>query len=106
VIVEGEKDIPKNMNWQVYMILCADGSLYTGMTTDCERRFRQHADGRGAKYLKGRSPLCLVYRESGHDRSSAGRREWAIKAMSRAEKERLLFSDRNEIASAGLPAGK
>lgn len=86
------------------MILCADGSLYTGMTTDSDRRFRQHAEGRGAKYLKGRRPLRLVYRESGHDRSSAGRREWAIKAMSRAEKERLLGNDRNELGSAGSTA--
>jgi len=86
------------------MILCADGSLYTGMTTDSDRRFRQHAEGRGAKYLKGRRPLRLVYRESGHDRSSAGRREWAIKAMSRAEKERLLGNDCNELGSAGSTA--
>lgn len=88
------------------MILCAGGSLYTGMTTDSNRRFRQHADGRGAKYLRGHRPLRLVYRESGHDRSSAGRREWAIKAMSRAEKVRLLGSDLNELGPAGLPAGK
>lgn len=83
--------------WQVYIIRCADGSLYTGITTDCQRRLRQHAGGRGARYLRGRGPLRLVYLEGGHDRSSAGRREWAIKAMCRAAKERLLHGKDNEI---------
>lgn len=82
------------MNWHVYIILCSDNTLYTGITTDPERRFEQHATGRGAKYFRGRQPLRVVYRESGHSRSSAGRREAEIKGMTRAEKFTLT----------GLPA--
>ena len=80
------------MNWQVYMLRCCDGSLYTGITTDLARRLRQHGNGRGAKYFRGRRPERLVYLESGHDRSSASRREAALKALSRAEKLRLAAS--------------
>jgi putative endonuclease len=77
--------------WTVYMIRCSDGSLYTGVTTDLERRFREHATGvRGARYFNGRSPVAVVYREAGHDRSSASRREAAIKKLSREEKLRLV----------------
>jgi putative endonuclease len=76
--------------WLVYMIRCCDGSYYTGITTDIERRVRQHAEGRGAKYFRGRQPRELVYLEGGHDRSSASKREVAIKRLTRREKERLL----------------
>jgi putative endonuclease len=76
--------------WLVYIIRCVDGSLYTGITTDLERRFRQHAAGTGAKYLRGRQPLQLVYREGGHTRSSAAQREARIKRLAREEKERLV----------------
>ena len=79
------------MNWQLYIILCSDDSLYTGITTDIERRLRQHATGRGAKYFRGRQPMELVYLENGHTRSSAGKREAEIKRMKRGEKC-LLFS--------------
>ena len=74
------------MNWHVYMILCSDGSLYTGITTDPERRFRQHAAGCGAKYFRGRHPLRVVYLESNHTRGSAGIRELSIKRLPRAAK--------------------
>ena len=77
------------MNWQVYLILCSDNSLYTGITTDIDRRFRQHAAGTGAKYFRGRQPLQVVYLENGHSRSSAASREVQIKNMSRAEKMKL-----------------
>ncbi len=77
-------------NWHVYIILCSDNSLYTGITTDMERRFRQHGEGKGARYFRGRQPLRVVYREDGHSRSSAGRRENLIKAMTRAEKQLLV----------------
>lgn len=87
------------MNWQIYIILCSDDSLYTGITTDVERRFRQHADGRGAKYFRGRQPRRLLYLESGHTRSSAGKREVEIKDMKRADKCLLASSARNEIAA-------
>ena len=78
------------MSWQVYIILCSDNTFYTGITTDSERRFCQHAAGRGAKYFRGRQPLQVVYLENGHCRSSAAKREARIKAMTRADKELLV----------------
>lgn len=80
------------MTWQVYIILCSDNSLYTGITTDIERRFREHAEGHGAKYFRGRRPLEVIYLEQGHNRSSAARRELRIKAMTRSEKALLAGS--------------
>jgi putative endonuclease len=80
-------------NWQVYMILCSDDSLYTGITTDVERRFRQHEDGKGAKYFRGRQPVRIVYLEDNHTRSSAAQRECLIKSMSRADKVLLASLD-------------
>lgn len=62
-------------NWQVYIILCSDNSLYTGITTDIERRFRQHREGKGARYFRGRKPLEVIYLENGHTRSTAAKRE-------------------------------
>ena len=78
------------MNWQVYIILCSDDSLYTGITTDVERRFAQHLAGTGAKYFRGRSPCRIVYLESGHNRSSASRREVEIKRLRPADKRLLI----------------
>lgn len=78
------------MNWLVYIILCSDNSLYTGITTDINRRLRQHANGSGAKYFRGRHPLKVVYFENDHSRSSAAKRESQIKAMNRADKELLV----------------
>jgi len=78
------------MNWQVYIILCSDNSLYTGITTDIDRRFRQHGAGRGAKYFRGRQPLEVVYLETGYSRSSAAVREAGIKAMNRSDKLDLI----------------
>jgi putative endonuclease len=87
------------MNWNVYIILCSDDSLYTGITTDMERRFRQHAEGRGARYFRGRQPVRVVYLEEGHTRSTAGMREAAIKAASRAEKVLLVASNKEPSLS-------
>ena len=84
-----------NMNWQVYIILCKDNSLYTGITTDVQRRFAQHLAGTGAKYFRGHSPLRLVYLEEGHDRSSASRREAEIKRFRPEDKRRLIESPEN-----------
>lgn len=86
------------MNWQVYIILCSDNSLYTGITTDLARRLCQHAEGRGAKYFRGRRPERVVYLETGHTRSTAGRREVEIKKLTRAEKQLLTGAARNEAA--------
>lgn len=82
------------MNWHVYIILCSDNTLYTGITTDLQRRFDEHASGRGAKYFRGRRPVRVAYSESGHSRSSAGRREAEIKMLARAEKHILISSGR------------
>lgn len=80
------------MTWYVYMILCSDSSLYTGITTDPERRFRQHATGSGAKYFRGRKPLRIVYQECGHTRSSASCRELQIKSMTHEDKTAFIDS--------------
>jgi len=85
------------MDWQVYIILCTDNSLYTGITNNIERRLSQHGGQQGAKYFRRRSPRQLVYLESGHTRSTASKREAAIKQLARADKFRLLESDHNEI---------
>jgi len=84
------------MNWQVYIIICSDDSLYTGITTDLQRRFAQHAAGRGAKYFRGRQPLQVVYQENGHTRSTASRRELEIKELARAEKLLLISSGKEQ----------
>jgi putative endonuclease len=87
------------MNWQVYIILCSDATLYTGITKDLARRYTQHADRRGARYFRGRRPVQVVYLESGHSRGSASRREAAIKRLPRSDKLDLLSSPMNELAS-------
>lgn len=84
------------------MILCTDNSLYTGITNDVARRFTQHADRQGAKYFRGRQPKQLVYVETGHDRSSAGKREIAIKKLPRFEKLQLLESENNKVDNFSL----
>ncbi len=85
------------MTWQVYIVLCSDDSLYTGITTDIERRLDQHRKGTGAKYFRGRSASRLVYLEAGHDRSSASRREAEIKKLRPDDKRRLIASSRNGL---------
>jgi putative endonuclease len=85
------------MTWKVYMLLCTDDSLYTGISNDVEKRVAMHASQRGAKYFRGRQPQQLVYLESGHDRSSASRREASIKQLLRREKIALLDSNMNEL---------
>jgi putative endonuclease len=88
------------MDWQVYIIRCSDGTLYTGITRDIERRLAQHGSSAGAKYFRGRRPEAVVYLEGGHDRSSASRREARIKQLSRTDKLRLIGSPVNEAGCA------
>jgi len=85
------------MDWQVYIILCSDDSLYTGITLDVTRRLEQHAGQGGAKYFRGRRPKQVVYLEKGHSRSSASKREAAIKKLGHAGKLRLIDSFRNQL---------
>lgn len=89
----------------VYLVRCQDGSLYTGITTDPERRLKQHNRGLGAAYTRSRLPVTLVYREPADSRSQALRRERAIKALPRAAKEALaqtydLQESRSDVASS------
>lgn len=77
------------MNY-VYMIRCKDGSLYTGWTNNLEKRFRNHCEGNGAKYTRGRGPLELVYYEVFEDKREAMRREYEIKQLKKCEKEKLI----------------
>ncbi|SFS36003.1 GIY-YIG nuclease family protein [Halostagnicola kamekurae] len=74
----------------VYVLECADGSLYTGYTTDLERRVAEHNAGDGAKYTRARTPVEVVYRERYDSKSAAMSREYEIKQRSRVEKERLV----------------
>ncbi len=75
-----------------YIVECADGTYYTGWTTNPERRTRQHNRGRGAKYTRQHGPVRLVYLESLPDQSQAMRREHEIKALKRTQKQRLILS--------------
>nr|WP_049933841.1 GIY-YIG nuclease family protein [Halarchaeum acidiphilum] len=77
----------------VYVLECADGTYYTGYTTDVERRVREHDAGEGAKYTRGRTPVELVHTESYASKSEAMSREYEIKQFSRARKERLVAGE-------------
>ena len=76
--------------WKLYILRCGDGSLYTGITTDVEKRLEAHRSGKGAKYTRGRGPLELVYSEECGDHSAALKREIEIKKLTRDEKEQLI----------------
>lgn len=76
--------------WTVYIIRCADGSLYTGITKDVEMRLAQHNSGRAAKYTRSRLPVELVYREDVADRATALKREHAIKQLPKEKKLQLF----------------
>ena len=80
------------MDWHVYMLRCADDSLYTGVTTDVARRLEEHRSGGSlsAKYVRGRMPLTLVYAQSCGTRSAAMKEEWRIKRLPKAGKEALV----------------
>jgi len=78
--------------WWVYVLRCADGTLYTGITTDPARRLGQHNAGTAAKYTRARRPVQMVFRRRAKDHSAALRRELAIKKLTRAQKEELVSS--------------
>jgi putative endonuclease len=80
--------------WWVYIVRCGDGSLYTGIATDAERRVAEHneSDQQAAKYTRARRPVVLVYRERCGSRAEAARREYAIKRLERKEKLSLIVS--------------
>lgn len=76
--------------WHLYILKCADGTLYTGITNDLERRIKQHESGQGAKYTRGRAPFKLLYTKKFKTRSAASKKEVEIKKMSRAEKLEII----------------
>jgi putative endonuclease len=77
--------------WFVYMIRTSDAQVYTGITTNMTRRWHEHDSGKtGARYFRGRSPVQLCYLETDHDRSSASKREYAIKKMTSRAKQALI----------------
>ena len=78
------------MEWCVYMLLCDDNTIYTGITNDLKKRFENHISGKGAKYLRGRKPLEIVYTENFQNRSMATKREMEIKKLNRRKKEELI----------------
>lgn len=82
--------MPEQADWHVYILRCADGSLYTGIAIDVEARLRQHAAGRGARYTRGRGPLVVVHVERVGKKGDALRREAAIRRLGRAGKEALV----------------
>jgi len=99
--------------WYVYLVRCKDGTLYTGIATDVSRRFSEHQqnDGKGAKYLRGRGPLQLVFKKAVGTRSLALRVEGKIKKLPKARKEELI--QKGDVieqmigeAMKGLPWGK
>jgi putative endonuclease len=81
--------------WHVYILRCCDGTLYTGIAVDLGKRLEAHGRGVGAKYTRSRRPITLAYRESQPDRSSALKREAALRRMGRAGKLALIASQRS-----------
>jgi predicted GIY-YIG superfamily endonuclease len=84
------KTTPPGDTWFVYLLRCADGSLYTGITKDVKRRCRQHNDGTASQYTRSRRPVRLVYQETHFNQSSALKREAAIKALNRRAKLAMI----------------
>ena len=80
------------MIWFVYMLRCRDNSVYTGITNNLDKRIKAHMSGNGSKYLRGRLPVKLIYKEDFSNRSSASKREIAVKKLKKKEKELLIKS--------------
>jgi len=80
----------KDAEWSLYMVRCRDGKLYTGIAIDIERRIAEHRAGKGAKYLRGRAPLKLVFKKRIGSRSLALKVEQAIKKLPKCRKEKLI----------------
>ena len=86
----------KQTKWFVYIIQSEKGHLYTGITTDVERRFKEHSNSsKGAKYFRGKVPVEVVYRKRFQDRSSASKFEAYVKKLKRVEKVNLIMSANN-----------
>jgi len=90
----------KKIRWHVYLLTCADGTLYAGVTNDLARRLAAHNAGKGAKYTKPRRPVVLAWSVSTKDRSSAQKREHAVKALTRPEKLQLIAKQKTRAKKA------
>ncbi len=90
-------------DWYLYLVRCADGSLYTGVTTDVDSRFKAHQKEQGAKYLMGRGPLRLVYSEKIGPKRLAFRAEHAVKRWPRSRKEALVRAGAGCLDLIGNP---
>ncbi|WP_114326752.1 GIY-YIG nuclease family protein [Candidatus Colwellia aromaticivorans] len=83
----------QNNTWTVYFLRCNDNSLYTGITTDIKRRLHQHNNTKlGAKYTRARRPVKLVYSETAIDKSSASKREYQLRTLTKKQKEELVLA--------------
>lgn len=87
-MTQSESD--KDVQWVVYILSCSDNTLYTGITNNIEKRLEAHRNGTGAKYTRGRTPLELIYTEKCDNRAQASKREYAIKSLTRKEKNTLV----------------
>lgn len=97
---ESRAPAPANgADWSLYILKCSDGTFYTGVTNDIDRRFRAHQEGKASRYTRTRRPVVLVHRETCGTRSRALTRECAVKSMSRTKKEDLVAGG----SSAGPP---
>lgn len=84
------KETKQETPWFLYMIRCKGGLLYTGITTDVTRRFKQHESGKGAKFLRGKGPLSLVFKHPAGNRSEASKLEAVVKKWAKADKEQVI----------------
>ena len=82
--------------WYLYILRCGDGTLYTGITNDMEKRLEAHRTGKGAKYTRGRGPLELTYQETSESHSHALKRELEVKKLSRLQKEQMIKNHKQE----------
>lgn len=85
------------MKYFVYILLCRDNTLYTGWTNDLIKRLGKHNGGRGAKYTRSRTPVCIVYSEECKSKSEAMKEEYRIKQLNRKEKEKLCQLNLNQM---------
>jgi len=85
-----DQTVEQSPAWFIYLVRCHNGNLYTGISTDVARRFSEHQAGKGAKYLRGKGPLQLVYQRKIGSRSKALKAEIMVKKMSRQAKEKMI----------------
>ena len=104
-VIKRRKKISRSAGFLVYILRCSDGTLYTGYTRDLKARLKLHNSGKGAKYVRGRTPAAVVYSRAYQDHRSAVREEFRIKTLTRLEKEELVRRGRvRAVKGRRLPA--